>query len=398
MTRHEVRPLSELEFRGANDLFRRALLWQPSSDEEWAGNAALHEPGRVLGAFVDGELAGTTRTMTNVLAVPGGRRLPAGAVTGVGVRADQTRRGVLTSLMRAQLGEVRERGEAVAMLHASEAVIYERFGYGVATRCRSVELDRARVAVRAEVPRGGQVRLVDLAEAQQLLPAIYERCCLDRPGRIGRADAWWAARWSMLGKGLVVAVHADGDGVDDGFVIYEPKSDDNWFTTVQVREVSAADATAAAELWRFLFDLDLADRLVAGIRPVDEPLEWWLTDRRQCRTTAVDDDLWVRLVDVLVALRARAFGAADPVVIEVRDALLPENEGRYRVGPDGVDRCPGEPQLSLDVAALAALYLGDQPASALVAAGRIEAHDPAAVPAADALFATVVPPWCGTSF
>ncbi|MGW3467710.1 GNAT family N-acetyltransferase [Saccharopolyspora sp. NPDC000995] len=398
MSRHEVRALSESGFRGANDLFRRALLWQPLSDEEWAGNAALHEPGRVLGAFVDGELAGTTRTITNVLAVPGGRRLSAGAVTGVGVRADQTRRGVLTSLMRAQLEEVRERGEAVAMLHASEAVIYERFGYGVATRCRRVELDRPSVTVRAEVPRGGRVRLVDQAKAEPLLPAIYERCGPDRPGRIGRPDAWWSARWSMWGKGLTVAVHADEDGVDDGFVIYEPKTDDNWSTTVRVIDVSAADATAAAELWRFLLDLDLADRLVAGIRPVDEPLEWWLTDRRQCRITTVEDDLWVRLVDVLAAFRARTFGAADPVVVEVRDAFLPENEGRYRVAPDGVDRCSGQPQLSLDVATLAALYLSDQSASALVAAGRIQAHDPAAVPAADSLFATVVPPWCGTSF
>ncbi|WP_223840487.1 hypothetical protein [Saccharopolyspora pogona] len=49
MNRHEVRALSESEFRGANDLFRRALLWQPSSDEEWAGNAALHEPAGCWG-------------------------------------------------------------------------------------------------------------------------------------------------------------------------------------------------------------------------------------------------------------------------------------------------------------------------------------------------------------
>jgi predicted acetyltransferase len=398
VTQHEVRPLADSEFRAAHELFRGALLEQPATDEDWAGSSGRYEPGRVLGAFVEGELAGTTMATTNVLVVPGGRRLPVGAVTGVGVRADHTRRGVLTALMRAQLDEVRGRGEAVAMLHASEAVIYERFGYGVATRSRSVELDRPRVSMRAEMPRGGRVRLVELAKAEAILPAIYQWCGLDRPGRIGRDDAWWSARRTNFGKGCVVAVHSDEGGVDDGYALYEPKTNDNWFTTVRVHDVTAADATATAELWRFLLEVDLADLLVAQNRPLDDPLEWWLTDRRQCRITAVDDDLWLRLVDVLGALQARTFGAADPVVVEVRDAFLPANSGRYRVGPDEVRRCTEEPQLSLDVATLAALYLGDQRASTLVAAGRIDVHDPVAVAEADRLFAGLEPPWCGTGF
>ncbi|MGP4015758.1 GNAT family N-acetyltransferase [Saccharopolyspora sp. 5N708] len=189
MTQHEVRPLTESEFREAYELFRRALLEPPSKDEDWARNSGRYEPGRVLGAFVDGELAGTVMSTTNVLAVPGGRRLSAGAVTAVGVRADHTRRGLLTALMRAQLHDVGQRGEPLAMLHASEAVIYERFGYGVATRARNVELARVRAAFRADAPLGGRVRLVESPKAEtgddlaDDLPAV---CVVpagpDRPG------------------------------------------------------------------------------------------------------------------------------------------------------------------------------------------------------------------------
>ncbi|MEV0055093.1 GNAT family N-acetyltransferase [Saccharopolyspora shandongensis] len=397
MTGHQVRPLAESEFREAHDLFRRALLLRSSKDEEWEQSVGRYEPGRVLGAFVDGALAGTAMATTNVVAVPGGRRLPVGAVTGVGVRADRTRRGLLTSLMRAQLDDARRRGEAVAMLHASEAVIYERFGYGVASRSRTVELDRRRAALRASAPVGGQVRVLDQDEAAPILPALYQRCDQDRPGQIGRDDAWWAGQRSWLGDGVMVAVHTDGDGLDDGFALYEAKNDKD-VSSLQVHDLKSANAAAATQLWRFLLGVDLVDRVVGHNRPLDEPLEWWLTDRRQCRVTGVGDDLWLRLVDVLEALRARTFGPGDPVVIEVRDEFLPHNDGRYRVGPDGVDRCSDESQLVLDVAVLAALYLGDQTASGLVAGGRIEARDPAAVAAADRLFAAAETPWCGTNF
>ncbi|GAA4618073.1 GNAT family N-acetyltransferase [Saccharopolyspora hordei] len=392
----DVRALAEAEFRDSVDLFRRALLRRPPTDEEWARRRGMLEPGRVLGAFDGGELVGTARAASNRLAVPGGR-VPAGAVTAVGVRADHTRRGVLRALVRAQFEDVRQRGEPVAMLHATEAVIYERFGYGVATRHRRVELERARAVFRDDAPRGGRVRVLTREAADLLLPEVYERCAPDRPGRIERARPWWSGTWGFLGEDVLVAVHTGADGVDDGFAVYEPKHGERG-TALEVHDLTGADATAVAQLWRFLLGVDLVDRVVAHERPLDEPLEWWLADRRQCRVTEVADDLWVRLVDVLAALRARSYGAADPVVVEVRDAVLPDNAGCYRIGPDGVERSSAAPQLGLDVAALAALYLGDQPVSTLVAAGRVEVRDPAAVAAADRLFGTAVTPWCGTGF
>ena len=67
-------------------------------------------------------------------------------MTVVGVLPTHRRRGVLTEMMRTQLEDVRERGEPIAALWASEEVIYRRFGYGFAS------LRRARSSSTAATP------------------------------------------------------------------------------------------------------------------------------------------------------------------------------------------------------------------------------------------------------
>jgi predicted acetyltransferase len=86
------------------------------------------------------------------------------------------------------------------------------------------------------------------------------------------------------------------------------------------------------------------------------------------------------------------------VRIAVHDRLLPGNAGVYRVCADGVERTDGPAELECDVAALAMAHLGDRTPSQLAATGWWRVHDPAALPAADALFAAPVAPWCGTYF
>ena len=52
-------------------------------------------------------------------------------------------------MMRAQLDDVRERGEPIAALWASEETIYGRFGYGLASLRHQVTLPRTWASMRA---------------------------------------------------------------------------------------------------------------------------------------------------------------------------------------------------------------------------------------------------------
>lgn len=399
---HRVRSLTSSELRAANDLFRRTIHQPPVTDEHWERIFPVRIPERNFGAFLDGELVGTAASSVVSLAVPGGAT-SAAAVTMVGVRADSTRRGALTAMMGAQLADVRDRGESAAILHASEATIYGRFGYGPATRSRVVSMDTRAAVMRADAPGGGRVRVVDSGESTKGLSELYGRIGLHRPGMISREDAWW--RHVEAGYSDVfpaVAVHVGQDGVEDGFAVYQSITGDHrvgdFSCTLQVRDLQAANPAAAADLYRFLLGVDLARRVRVALRPVDEPLEWWLADRRTAEVSHLADDLWLRLVDVPAALAARTYGGTEPVVIEVRDGFLPDNSGNYRIGRDGVDRCDRPAQLALEVDALGAVYLGDVSFVTLAAANRVTVLDPAALATADQVFATPRLPWCGTGF
>src|SRR5438477_561420 len=85
----------------------------------------------------------------------GARRVRAAGVTVVGVLPTHRRRGVLRSMMRAQLDACREHGESVAYLWATEDTIYGRFGYGVASYSIEVDIPRERSAYHAPAAPAG---------------------------------------------------------------------------------------------------------------------------------------------------------------------------------------------------------------------------------------------------
>src|ERR687896_2433949 len=146
----ELRPATREEFgefsRAAMSAFHREL-----SDEDRERYERIDEPERSLAWFDGGRIVATTGAFTRELTVPGAV-VPCAAVTAVAVVPTHRRRGLLTAMMRRQLEDLRERGDPVAGLWASEGVIYGRFGYGVAAR--SARLQARRPAARLAHPPG----------------------------------------------------------------------------------------------------------------------------------------------------------------------------------------------------------------------------------------------------
>jgi predicted acetyltransferase len=392
---YSLRVLRPDEHRAANDLFRSSIHVAPTGDD-WRYAERAYQPGRALGAF-DAKLIGTASSFDAEMTVPGGKRLPLAAVTCVGVRADRTRRGVLTALMRRQLEDFVERGVPLAALYASEPVIYGRFGYGVATRVHKYTVDRLRAVLRPGVPASGEIEVVDVDGIFERLPTIFAALPHTRPGMMTRPGYWWAgferhARTSS--QPCLAAIHHGPDG-PDGFALYSSREDR---TALEVTVQHSANSAAFAGLWRFLAGVDLVEAIEAFDRPLDDATELLFTDPRACasaETTA--GRLWLRLVDVPAALAAREY-EGEPVVLEVVDSLLEANSGRYLVSPDGVAVTTEPAGLRLDVSTLGMLYLGTWSASTLTAAGRIEELVPGAAARAGRLFRTDVAAWCGTRF
>jgi predicted acetyltransferase len=364
----------------------------------------LFEPGRTLVVEDGGAVVGTTSSFSSVLVVPGGARLPQAGVTDVGVLPTHTRRGLAGALLTAQLEDIARRGEPVATLRASEGVIYERFGYGIASQAARVELTMSRATLRPGLPSGGPVRFVDPATSWDLLERIYAMPDGVCAGTIDRPGYWWKAQkvFSSLTSGPSYVVVHGAPGAEDGFLRYRP-SDAAGAPGTHGRNLGVFDFVVRSPeayfgLLRFLFSIDLLHTVTLSPVPVDHSIEKLLLDERAARTSSIWDETWLRLIDVPTALAARTYNGDGRVAIAVSDRRLPANDGTYLVSAAGVSRTDAPAELSLDVSALATVYLGGTKWWQLAHGGRVTEHRAGALGAAEALFATERPPFAGTMF
>lgn len=365
--------------------------------EEWYQEVArkLMPPAHVLGAFDDGRAVGAAAAYPCTVSIPGGE-LQAAAVTWVGVLPSHRRRGILRSLMMRLHEDSRTRGDVLGVLWASEAGIYGRFGYGVAIPLHRLDASKVNFAFRDDRGPRGEIRIVTEEEAATLFPPVYERVRATTAGMLSRSDAWWRdlilADHDAAGWGPRFRVALEQDGAVVGYAIYRVKNHwDNGLPQGKVRVIEAiADSSEAArELWRFLFSIDLTETVEVEIHDPGSPLFLQVVDPRRLRLR-VSDAVWLALLDVEAALRARAYSQADPVVLDVRDT------GRFRV--PGGEPTGDRADLALDVRDLASAYLGGFGFHELARAGRVDERTPGAVARAHALFRTERPPFCPEEF
>ena len=380
-------------------------------------NAELAEPflkvlerDRAFGFTVDGRWVATCGAYTRTMTVPGGS-VPTAAVTEVTVSPAYRRRGLLTTMMKHQLDDIYRRQEPVALLWASESLIYGRFGYGQATaRVRISGQTRSTAFLPGVDLGGGSVGEVEREEWLVAAEPLYARLLADRPGWLNRDPDWWQVRLHDPQQGrrgataMRFVLHYSERGRVDGFATFRVKGGDQGDipgSEVQVTEIEASEPSAYAALWRFLLDLDLIRKFKRGHAPVDEPLRYLVADPRMI-STELTDGTYARLVDVPRALEARTFASDLDVVMAVSDPLLSHNDGSFRLqaGPDGaqVSRTRHPADVNLSVADLGAIYLGGTLLSSLYAAGLVQERTGGAVAAISAAFASDRAPFCADHF
>ncbi|WP_329385564.1 GNAT family N-acetyltransferase [Streptomyces sp. NBC_01351] len=408
----ETRVLQADEWDVWYDQLELAFGGVPESPEERKLYRQLTETERSLGVWDGAACVASAGAFSFRLSVPGGTLVPAAGVTMVGVSPTHRRRGILTSLMRRQLDDVRAGGEPLAVLTASDPAIYGRFGYGTATYGLAVDIDTTRV--RLSVPPGTDEVTLRLADPEEVLAdceRVYARLVAGRPGMPARQPGWEqlalldppGTRGSGSPLKCVVAEGAGGEVV--GYARYRVKPD--WDLKgsdgkVEVADLDALDPAAYAALWRYLFGIDLTWTVRAHRRPVDDPVLHLLSDVRRSQAR-MRDSLHVRLVDLPAALEARTYGAPLDVVVEVEDAFCPWNAGRWRLAADAegtavCTRTEAPPELELSVRELGSAYLGGITLTSLAAAGRVRELRPGALSEASRAFAGDVSPWLPHGF
>lgn len=339
--------------------------------------------------------------------VGGGRLLPAHLISSVTVRPTHRRRGLLRRMMTDDLATAHADGYAIAALTASEATIYRRFGFGPAAWLRSISVTTdARFRLQT-VPRG-RCDWVDAAELSEIGPRVFARFHAAQTGSVDRhLGIWHHVSGTVDSDGqedrsVRAALHYGDDGEIDGYVSYRFTGWESEKRAVKVLDLVAADDNAALGLWQYLASIDLVDTVTWGSGRLDEPLAWALDDPRLITVSAVEDWLWLRVLDPIAALEARPYSADGDVVLRVLDELG-HASGVYRLtATAGAARVTHEddaqPDLELDAWVLGSLYLGGADPLTVAAAGQLVEHTPGAVRTLRALLAPDRPVYGITPF
>ncbi len=415
---YPIRAISEDEFPAYLAVNLQAFHSTGPADESVRRGLRLFEADRSLAAFDGTQIAGVAGAFSFELTVPGGSARAAG-VTGVSVLPSHRRRGILSSLMRRQLDDVRARGEALAVLFASEAGIYRRFGYGPAAQTAEFTIGRGEGRLVADAPADPALRLriTGPRAAQGALAKVYDTVLPERPGLFARDSRWWDEvlddpEYRRRGSTELRCVLAEDETGPRGYALVRARP--SWHeglpdAHLEVQELMATDPAATALLWNDLLTRDLTSKLTADLRPADDPLLHLLADSRRARAR-VSDGLWARLTDVGAALSQRRYAAPVDVVIDVTDEFCPPNSGRWRLAvppasghplaglPGVCERTDSPAGVALPVHALGAAYLGGTRLGPLAEAGLVRELRPGALAALSAALSWDPGPWCPLIF
>ena len=415
---YPIRAISEDEFPAYHAVSDQAFHSTRPPDESMRRELLTFEADRSLAAFDGTEVVGVAGAYSFELTIPGGTARAAG-VTSVSVLPSHRRRGILSSLMRRQLDDVHGRGEAVAVLFASEAGIYRRFGYGPGSQTAEFTIGRGEGALVADAPADPAVRLriTDPLAVRGEVAKVYDTVLPTRPGLFARDSRWWDdllddPEYRRRGSTALRCVLAEDGTGPRGYALVRARP--AWHdglpdAAIEVQELMAADPAATAALWTDLLTRDLTSKLTADLRPADDPLLHLLADPRRARAR-VSDGLWVRLTDVGAALCQRRYAAPVDVVIDVTDEFCPWNAGRWRLavppasaqplaGLSGTcERTQAPAGVALPGYALGAAYLGGTRLAPLAEAGLVRELRPGSLAALSAALSWDPGPWCPQIF
>lgn len=376
---------------------------EPDYDIMWE---KVFEHDRLIVATENDEIVGGAGSFSFTMTVPGAE-IPAAGLTVVGVLPTHRRKGILNRMMRFQLDDARKHEESVSILWASEEIIYQRFGYGMASEQLSIEMDRGHGVFRNDPGPTGRLRLVDEEEALKILPDVYETVRRQTPGMLVRSADWWKyhrlydPKSAREGASPLYRLVWENEGQAEAYALYRVK--EKWDNAtglpkaeVMVLETMSTSPTAHREMWRYLFSLDLSGKLDAYFVPTDDPIQQMVLKPRHLRLRK-NDGIWLRVVDVKAALEGRIYGRDDSLTFDLADGFIEDNAGRWTLSVAGgkgeVARAKGEADLALDAGDLGAAYLGGTTFNQLLRSGRLEELVPGAVARADAMFHSNRAPW-----
>ncbi len=349
----------------------------------------------------DGPVMATSYAIIPFTFRANGTAMAFGGVTGVGTRPEYRRQGIVRKIVTKSFEVQRDSGQAVAGLWASQAAIYQRYGYAAMGANRTYQVDTVDVNFTDGDNGNCPVRRLTGTEAVAEAKKVYLSYVADRFGYLHRSQYLWGNFFDESGDGPVYAAVAYANDEPQAYVIYTLRSEkvDNVARgqEIKVRDLAWLNMDAYRSLWSYLGQHDLVGRITWENAPVDDPLKEIFMEPRMLHTRDAEGS-WLRIVDVEAALRERGYIRPGKVTISIdEDSLAPWNTGTWSLeaSPEeaAVTSSANQPDATMSIKSLASLFCGNHSARTLRSWGLLQADD-AGIETLDNLFQPHHAPHC----
>ena len=352
------------------------------------------EPSRWIGAFDAGRLIAATGAHAFGQFF-GKRSVPMAGVHSVSVAPERRGQGLAREVMTPLLHAMRERGEVISSLFPAATRLYRGLGWeiGGSYLWRGIA---PRSLQRLERPAHVGLRPGSAGDLELLRPC-YARFAAPQNGQVDRPEIWWRRLVAFWDERSVFIAEGPG-GELEGYLVYR-QLDGEWSALggpfrIAVYELAAVTRDASLALWRLLGSWATQVSQIVYRGPAEDPLLLLLPEQE---LSVLAEIRWMtRVIDAPGAVAARGFapGIEVEVPLTLRDPVLPDNQGRFRLRVrDGRGELEpgGRGGPALTIGAFSSLYTGWASAEMLRRAGMLEGGSDAQRAALDAAFAGPTP-------
>ncbi|GAB4512013.1 MAG: GNAT family N-acetyltransferase [Haliangiales bacterium] len=320
----------------------------------------------------------------------GGRRVSQCGVAGVAVAPDQRGQGLASALMTRTIDELASANIALSVLYPATYPLYRNVGFELAGGHYRVSVPAHRLPATPRRPEPSpdqldgdpmerdpiEIRPVETSD-EAAIRRMYRRCAIHRPGWLDRSLYIWRRVFQNPGGLPIHSYVAVGERDLEGYVCYrqEPVVGQQQHDLV-LHDLVSTTGPAARRLLGFLASHSAQARDVVWYGGVDDPHAYLLPERGP--DIRLVDPWMLRIIDVTAALSARGYPShlSARLDLELTDALVPKNCGRFRLDIDagrGAVTRGGRGSIALDTAALATIYSGHMSPYQLASADRLRA-------------------------
>jgi predicted acetyltransferase len=397
----EIRLAKQEEMADFRRVASTALLDKETSFEAM-------KPEWTLCAFEDNKMATTFGAWPLKMRF-NGKEAQVSGVTCVGTLPFYRRHGHLRKIMTQHFQNLHETGkQSLAILFASMAAIYQRFGYGIVSHQIGYNVEPRYIEYSYSGKYEGTLRELDDSETDfQIMAELYRKFRPDGTGYLKRSRSTWAhgvlAPVTVANQRLIKATYENG-GVPQGYVIYVtmPQPGFPSANRLFIRDLVWLNIDAYRTIWAHFANMDLFSNILWMRAPSDDPLPYMLLEPRRLQAT-LRDGLLARVIDVDKAFTSRKYQEESELIFEVvNDELCPWNQGRWllETSPEGSNiRCTKKsPQLVVPISTLAMLLFGHISATEAAKMGRLEVVKEKALYEYDRVMRTLYAPACADGF